>query len=81
MPDTRSRLRNLLNGPEMVVAPFVYDCLQARLAQRDGFKAIYMTGFGTAAARGFLSSSFCLWDGCSMSWPTPQERRCTATCL
>ncbi|MGA8059020.1 MAG: isocitrate lyase/PEP mutase family protein, partial [Candidatus Binataceae bacterium] len=53
MPDTRSRLRKLLNGPEMVVAPFVYDCLQARLAQREGFKAIYMTGFGTAAARGF----------------------------
>ena len=40
MPDTRSRLRKLLNGPEMVVAPFVYDCLQARLAQLEGFKAI-----------------------------------------
>ncbi len=53
MPDTRSRLRKLLNGPEMVIAPFVYDCLQARLAQHEGFKAIYMTGFGTAAARGF----------------------------
>ena len=53
MPDARSRLRKLLNGPEMVVAPFVYDCLHARLAQREGFKAIYMTGFGTAAARGF----------------------------
>jgi 2,3-dimethylmalate lyase len=53
MPDTRSRLRKLLNGPEMVIAPFVYDCLQARLAQRERFKAIYMTGFGTAAARGF----------------------------
>jgi 2-methylisocitrate lyase-like PEP mutase family enzyme len=53
MPDTRSRLRKLLNGPEMVIAPFVYDCLQARLAQHEGFKAIYMTGFGTAAAHGF----------------------------
>jgi 2-methylisocitrate lyase-like PEP mutase family enzyme len=53
MYDTRSRLRALLNGPEMAVAPFVYDCLQARLAERAGFKAIYMTGFGTAAARGF----------------------------
>jgi 2-methylisocitrate lyase-like PEP mutase family enzyme len=37
----------------MVVAPFVYDCLHAKLAQHEGFKAIYMTGFGTAAARGF----------------------------
>jgi 2-methylisocitrate lyase-like PEP mutase family enzyme len=53
MSDTRSRMRKLLNEPEMVVAPFVYDCLQAKLAQREGFKAIYMTGFGTAAARGF----------------------------
>src|SRR5215831_2472234 len=53
MCETRSRLREMLNGPEMIVAPFVYDCLQAKLAQREGFKAIYMTGFGTAAARGF----------------------------
>jgi 2-methylisocitrate lyase-like PEP mutase family enzyme len=43
----------MLNGPEMIVAPFVYDCLQAKLAEREGFKAVYMTGFGTAAARGF----------------------------
>ena len=42
-----------MNGPGMVIAPFIYDCLQARLAQRQGFKAIYMTGFGTAAAHGF----------------------------
>ena len=53
MSEARLRLRNLLSGSEMVVAPFVYDCLQARLAQRTGFNAIYMTGFGTAAARGF----------------------------
>src|ERR1700758_4286060 len=37
----------------MVVAPFVYDCLQAKTAERAGFEAVYMTGFGTAAARGF----------------------------
>ncbi|HLK87062.1 MAG TPA: isocitrate lyase/PEP mutase family protein [Candidatus Binataceae bacterium] len=53
MSETRSRLRQMLNGPEMIVAPFVYDCLQAKLARREGFKAVYMTGFGTAAARGF----------------------------
>jgi 2-methylisocitrate lyase-like PEP mutase family enzyme len=49
----RLRLRKLLSSPQMVVAPFIYDCLQARIAQRAGFNAIYMTGFGTAAARGF----------------------------
>ena len=37
----------------MVVAPFVYDCLQARIAEQTGFDSVYMTGFGTAAARGF----------------------------
>ncbi len=39
--------------PEMIVAPFVFDCLQAKLAAAAGFDAIYMTGFGTAAARGY----------------------------
>jgi 2,3-dimethylmalate lyase len=53
MLETTQQLRKLLNGPEMVVAPFVYDCLQARIAERTGFQAVYMTGFGTAAARGF----------------------------
>ncbi|MGH7917162.1 MAG: isocitrate lyase/PEP mutase family protein [Candidatus Binataceae bacterium] len=52
MRETAARLRELLNG-EMLVAPFVYDCLQAKLAEQTGFKAVYMTGFGTAAARGF----------------------------
>ncbi len=46
-------LRAKLNGPTMVVAPFVYDALQAKIAERVGFEAAYMTGFGTAAARGF----------------------------
>jgi 2,3-dimethylmalate lyase len=48
-----ARLREMLNGSEMVVAPFVYDGLQAKIAARTGFKAVYMTGFGTAAARGY----------------------------
>jgi 2-methylisocitrate lyase-like PEP mutase family enzyme len=47
------RLRQMLNSAEMVVAPFVFDAFQARLAQAAGFQAVYMTGFGTAAARGF----------------------------
>jgi 2-methylisocitrate lyase-like PEP mutase family enzyme len=36
----------------MVLAPFVCDGLQARLAAAAGFAAVYMTGFGTAATRG-----------------------------
>ena len=53
MSDTAQRLRQMLNSPGMVLAPFVFDAFQARIAQAAGFAAVYMTGFGTAAARGF----------------------------
>lgn len=53
MSEATARLRELITGSQMLVAPFVYDCLQAKLAERTGFDAVYMTGFGTAAARGF----------------------------
>jgi 2,3-dimethylmalate lyase len=53
MSHTAQRLRQMLNSPGMVVAPFVFDAFQARIAQAAGFEAVYMTGFGTAAARGF----------------------------
>jgi len=36
-----------------VTAPFVYDAIQAKLAEAAGLSAVYMTGFGTAASRGF----------------------------
>ncbi len=48
----RKKLREALRGRRLVVAPFVYDGLQAKLAEACGFEAAYMTGFGTAAARG-----------------------------
>lgn len=53
MSESRSRLRSMLAAPGMIVAPFVFDCLQARLAESAGFEAVYMTGFGTSAARGY----------------------------
>ena len=53
MPSTASRLRALLNSSEMVVAPFIFDAFQAKIAQAAGFQTVYMTGFGTAASRGF----------------------------
>ena len=53
MSDSRAKFRQLLARPDAVVAPFVFDCLQARLAEQAGFDAVYMTGFGTAAARGY----------------------------
>jgi 2-methylisocitrate lyase-like PEP mutase family enzyme len=48
----RERLRAALTQHGLVVAPFVYDGLQAMIAQKSGFSAVYMTGFGTAASRG-----------------------------
>src|SRR3979409_1955834 len=45
-----ARLRELLAGPDPVLAPGAYDCLSARLIMAAGFPAVYMTGFGTAAA-------------------------------
>jgi 2-methylisocitrate lyase-like PEP mutase family enzyme len=44
-------LRKLLGGEEMVLAPGCYDALGARLVEEAGFPAVYMTGFGSAAAR------------------------------
>jgi 2,3-dimethylmalate lyase len=44
------RLRELLAGPDPVLAPGVFDGLGARLVEEAGFPAVYMTGFGTAAA-------------------------------
>ena len=45
-----TRLRELLAGPDLVVAPGAYDALSARLIAQAGFPAVYMTGFGTAAS-------------------------------
>ena len=44
-------LRQLLREGR-VVAPFVFDGLQARCAERAGFPAVYLTGFGAAASQG-----------------------------
>src|SRR3989440_9268589 len=44
------RLRELLAGPDLVVAPGAYDGLSARLISQAGFSLIYMTGFGAAAS-------------------------------
>jgi carboxyvinyl-carboxyphosphonate phosphorylmutase len=44
------RLRELLAGPELIVAPGAYDALSARLIAQAGFSVVYMTGFGTAAS-------------------------------
>ena len=49
---TTTRLRQLLAGPDMLVAPGAYDGITARLIEQAGFSAVYMTGAGTAASFG-----------------------------
>ncbi len=44
-----TRLRQMLNEPEIIVLPGAYDALTARLAERAGFSAVFTTGFGFAA--------------------------------
>ena len=46
-------LRQQLAAPGMVIAPGAYDGIGARLIEQAGFGAVYMTGAGTSAARGF----------------------------
>jgi 2-methylisocitrate lyase-like PEP mutase family enzyme len=47
------KLRDLLRGEAIVQAPGAYDGLSATLIAQAGFPAVYMTGAGTSAARGF----------------------------
>jgi len=46
-----TRLRQLIARPGCIVAPGVADALAARLVAREGFDAVYMTGFGTSLTR------------------------------
>jgi 2,3-dimethylmalate lyase len=45
-----TQLRQMLNSPGIILAPGAYDGISARLIERQGFKAVYMTGAGTAAS-------------------------------
>lgn len=46
-----TQLRQLLARPGALMAPGVADALNAKLVQRHGFEAVYMTGAGTSAVR------------------------------
>ena len=48
-----TKLRRLLDGDSMTVAPFILNALHAKIAESLGFEAVYMTGSGTSAEKGF----------------------------
>lgn len=47
---TQLTLRQQLESGEIIVAPGIYDMISALMADRMGFKALYMTGYGTVAS-------------------------------
>jgi 2-methylisocitrate lyase-like PEP mutase family enzyme len=51
--NSSTRLRLLLSGGDVIVAPGVYDGLGARLVARAGFEAVYATGGGIARSMGY----------------------------
>ncbi|MBE0615104.1 MAG: isocitrate lyase/PEP mutase family protein [Burkholderiales bacterium] len=46
----RKQLRQRLSEPGLIVAPGVFDMISARIADRMGFDALYMTGYGAVAS-------------------------------
>lgn len=49
MNEKRELFAQLIKEKRTIVAPGVYDCLGAMMAERAGFQAVYLTGFGTSA--------------------------------
>lgn len=48
-----AKFRTLVAADGMTIAPGAYDCITAKLIERAGFGAVYMTGAGTAASLGY----------------------------
>ena len=51
MTNAAAQLRHLLASGTIVMAPGAPDSITARLVQKAGFGAVYMTGFGATASR------------------------------
>lgn len=49
--DRRKLLREALAGGQLISAPGVFDCLTARIVERAGFPAAYITGSGVSITR------------------------------
>lgn len=47
-PSPGAVLRDLLKGPEILVAPGAHNAFTAKIIEQAGFKAVYMTGSGAA---------------------------------
>src|SRR6266516_1505829 len=45
-----TRLKTVLESKQFVIAPGVFDMFSAKIADRMGFAALYMTGYGVAGS-------------------------------
>ena len=45
-----TRLKQLIQAPEILVAPSAYDALSAKVIEKAGFPAVHMTGSGSSAS-------------------------------
>lgn len=50
MYNNAKKLRELLAGNRIIMAPGAYDAWSARLIEKAGFPAVYMTGYGVSAS-------------------------------
>ena len=46
----RAQLKKRLQNKQLLIAPGVFEMISAKLADRMGFEALYMTGYGTVAS-------------------------------
>ncbi len=51
MKTAAERLRQLLSEPGIIVMPACFDAISAKLIERAGFRATFMSGFAVSAAR------------------------------
>ena len=63
MTPKAAKLRHILEQPDILVLPGVYDCVGAKLVEQAGFGAVFTSGFGVSAAAlgkpdyGFLTAT------------------------
>ena len=47
---TKTSLRTVLESGQFIIAPGVFDMFSAKVADRVGFPALYMTGYGVSGS-------------------------------
>ena len=50
MKDMTKRLRQLMNAPGPILAPGIYDCISAKVVERAGFEAAFVSGAAVTAS-------------------------------